>query len=400
MRVLFLTTSFPRYSGDYAGIFVYDLARALTKIGVKIHVLAPHEDNSSSKEKLEGVDVTRFKYFIPSKYQRVAYGAGIPTNFRMSAASKIQLIPFLLSFLFKTSKFIPTCDIIHAHWIEPGLIGQLANTIYSRPFVISVHRSNPLGLGGRTIYNQVLGHADQIFYNSSYTKDRCQKLTRTRNGINLPPGVDTSRFFSKWSQQSTASISNGQENKIPIVLGVGSLVPVKGFIHFIEAMPAILECVDCLFVIGGIGPEHNTLYRRADQLGVSQNLVMLGQISTKDMPRVMREADVFILPSVPHASGDDEALGMVLIEALASGTPCIASRTGGTSDVIRDRIEGLLVAPGDSNEIAEAAIMLLQDSIMREQFGRAGRQQVENRYSVDRIASEVHSTYVELLSAY
>jgi glycosyltransferase involved in cell wall biosynthesis len=211
----------------------------------------------------------------------------------------------------------------------------------------------------------------------------------------MPPSIDTKRFHCKWEQYGPSWFNN---LKRPLrIFALGVLISRKGFIHLVDAMPAVLEQTDCELIIGGDGPERARILERASQLGIADRVHLLGKVSTDEVPRLMCEADVFVLPSVPESSGYNETLGVVLLEALASGTPCVASRTGGIPDAVEDGVDGYLVTPGDSNELATCIIRLLRDEDLRERMGQAGRQKVEQRFSLQPIVRRTIAVYEQLL---
>jgi glycosyltransferase involved in cell wall biosynthesis len=391
MKVTFLATSFPRFKGDYAGVFIYDLARYLAQEGVKIQVIAPHAEGTIYKEKIEGVQVWRFPYFYPPQQQHIAYGAGIPTNLRRSWRARMQLPFFLFSFFLSMGKFCRDADIIHAHWIEPAFLSLPWRKWYDKPLVVSLHRYNPSGSVGTFVYKAVFTQADHILFNSTFTQQCGQRDFPTKRQSVVPPGLDTSKFFCKGQVN--------QKRRSPFtVFSLGSLLPVKGFIHLVESIPYIINMVDCQFVIGGQGPERDILWQRAKVLNVTDRLTLLGRVATDEVPGLMREADVFVLPSIRHESGDTESLGMVLAEALASGTPCVASRTGGIVDIVEDGVTGYLVTPGDSQELAEKLALILQDDSKRLQMGQLGREKIEKQFSLPAVAEKVVAVYRSLLN--
>ena len=122
MNVLFLTSSFPRHEGDYAGNFVCDLAKKLKERGLKITVLCPHYPDKKFKENMFGLNVNRFPYFYPFGYQKLCYDGGIGHNIRTSYLAKLQVPFFFLSHLLYAIKIIrkEKIDLIHSHWIIPS----------------------------------------------------------------------------------------------------------------------------------------------------------------------------------------------------------------------------------------------------------------------------------------
>jgi glycosyltransferase involved in cell wall biosynthesis len=172
---------------------------------------------------------------------------------------------------------------------------------------------------------------------------------------------------------------------------------VKGFTHLIDALPLLLAETDCRVLIGGQGPERDALLQQAKALGVAESVHLLGRVPTEQVPALMQQAAVFVLPSIPHPSGDTESLGMVLVEAMACGTPCVASHTGGIVDIVEDGVNGYLAQPGDAQGLAAGMMRLLQDEEARRTMGLAGRRKVEERFSVTAVAQRVIKVYQSIL---
>ena len=396
MHITFLTTSFPRFTGDYAGVFVHDLARGLVDADVRVTVLAPHKAGTAVAEEMEGIDVRRFRYFWPSALQKVAYGAGVPNNLRGSWLTRMQLPLFLLSFFLSTRRVIKESDVVHAHWVEPAFLALLWCKVYKRPLILSVHRFNPPGRIGRWLYRRVFMAADFVCFNSSYTQQRCREgFGDSVSGGVVPPGIDLKNFTPKWKHPLPSILP---DTGVPILFGLGSLLPVKGFMHLIDALPLILAKTACRVVIGGQGPERDALLQQAETLGVAESVLLLGRVPTEQVPSLMQQAAVFVLPSILHPSGDTESLGMVLVEAMACGTPCVASRTGGIVDIVENGVNGYLATPGDAAELATGIIRLLKNERMQREMGIAGRWKVEEGFSVTAVTQQVIAIYQSVLN--
>src|SRR3989344_1772700 len=139
-KVLVLTSSFPRFEGDFSGNFIYDLVKELSR-RAEIKVLAPG-DNVKWKNKVGEVKVERFNYFF-MKLQRLAYGNGMPYNIKHSFLAKLQIPFFMLSYFFNSLSMSKEYEVINSHWLLPsGLIGALIKRIKGKKHVTTVHSAD------------------------------------------------------------------------------------------------------------------------------------------------------------------------------------------------------------------------------------------------------------------
>jgi glycosyltransferase involved in cell wall biosynthesis len=141
----------------------------------------------------------------------------------------------------------------------------------------------------------------------------------------------------------------------------------------------------------GDGPDRERLEQLAYDLGIARSTFFVGY--QEEVAGYYRLFDAFLLPSV------NEGTPVSAIEALASGTPVVATRVGGVPDVVRDGVDGFLVAPGDTEAAAERLAELARDPVLRARLGDAGRREVRARYSVARLVDDVDRLYRSLLAA-
>jgi glycosyltransferase involved in cell wall biosynthesis len=127
------------------------------------------------------------------------------------------------------------------------------------------------------------------------------------------------------------------------------------------------------------------------ELGVNRSVVFPGFVD--DIPGILALSDIAVLPSLKEAAG-----GAVL-EAMAAGKPVVASRVGGIPESVVDGTTGFLVPPGDSEALSRSIIRLLDDPPLRQQFGKAGRERVEAKFSIEGMVQQYEALYQELLSA-
>jgi glycosyltransferase involved in cell wall biosynthesis len=184
----------------------------------------------------------------------------------------------------------------------------------------------------------------------------------------------------------------------PIVLHVGRLVEKKGADDLIQAfamLPSRHE--DAWLVIVGDGPLRDDLMRRAQAVGVEKRVVFMGARSQEEVLRMMTEAALLCQPSVTAKSGDSEGLGMVLLEAAASGIPVVGTHSGGIPEVVVDGETGLLVKEHDVTALARCLTDLLDSSIIRRRMGQAARRHVEANFDVVRQSAMLADLYKELV---
>ena len=155
-------------------------------------------------------------------------------------------------------------------------------------------------------------------------------------------------------------------------------------------------------IIGGSGPEKDKLVKLCDDLDLKNNVIFVGYIDNADLPKYYASSDVFVLPSIETKGGDTEGLGVVLLEAMACGTPVIGSNIGGITDIIIDNKTGFLTQPENAENIAEKIIELLSNKGTRQMVSDNGLITIQENFSWDVVTNEFIETYqgLELDSKY
>jgi len=402
MRMLVLTTTFPRWHDDTVPGFVYELSKRLSESELEIVVLAPHFNGAERFEIMDGMEVFRFPYFYPKKYQKLAYNGGIIPNIKKSNLSKLQ-IPFLvLCELFYAYKIIKSekIDIIHSHWVIPnGLVGAAFKKIYGIKHVTTAHAGDVFTIRNslilRRITRCIFRNSDAITANSEYTKKIILSIDNTMDHKVkiIPMGVDTSRF----SPKSRSDLKKSFDSEY-LILSVGRLVDKKGIEYLIESMKYVIKRhPNIKLIIGGSGPERERLEKLSENLNIENNIVFVGYISSQDLPKYYASSDIFILPSIITKENDTEGLGVVLLEAMASGTPVVGSNIGGITDIIADGVNGFLSNPGDSKSIADKILKILEDEKLRSDFSNDGIKTVEEKFSWCVVSNRFFNLISELI---
>lgn len=186
-----------------------------------------------------------------------------------------------------------------------------------------------------------------------------------------------------------------------LVVAVGRLVPKKGFHELIEAAAQVVaQLPECRFLFVGDTKTGMDLYRqqlvdRVQALGLTGNVHFAGPRA--DIPEIMSAADVAVLISASDVT--PESFGLVVLEALAMGTPVVATARGGIPEVLRDGEHGHLVPPNDPPALAAALLRLLQDDTRAREMGRAGQQWVREHFSCEAYADKVQAVLAAMLGA-
>lgn len=230
-----------------------------------------------------------------------------------------------------------------------------------------------------------LAGAELLLPVSEYTARATGTLLK-RMGLPVPrierlrARVDTSHFRPD-RDGSGIRERLGIEPERKIVLCFGRLVPRKGVDRLIAAMADIERSVpNTTLVVGGTGPEESKLQKLARKL--SAPVVFAGRVSDEDAAALYATADVFALPVVDRWFGlEIEGLGVVLLEASASETPCVTGRSGGTPEAVLDGQTGYVIDARSRAQLAERVVRLLADGETRAKMGKAARRHVEENFS-------------------
>ena len=399
LSVLVLTTSFPVESPIAVGIHIIEKCKHLVKNGLKVKVIAPHHAGSKTRETIDGIIIKRFRYFFPASLQKVAYGAGIPTNLMRSWLARIQLPVFMLAFLLSAVVNIRHIDIVHCHWSIAGLIGIIAGKLFRKKVVLMVHGAEVFVLGKNPVLQFVLRHADCLISNSTYTEQKTLAVYPRQNHIVIPPGVDLHRFYPQDRIPDLRKRLNITDDDI-FVLTIVKFIPRKGIEFLIEAFNIIVKqrrISGIKLRIGGRGPLQLKYQKMIDDHGLNNYISFLEYIPDDDIASFYSAADIFVLPSIVDERGDTEGLGVVLLEANACKTPVIGSRVGGILDVIRDGRNGFFVEPKNSSDLAEKILKLASDRNLREVMGENSRKFVERHYNWEDISVKIIDRYHSLL---
>ncbi|WP_267241182.1 glycosyltransferase family 4 protein [Streptomyces sp. PR69] len=246
----------------------------------------------------------------------------------------------------------------------------------------------------RQLLRRIGETTDTITYLGEYTRSRIAAALTPEAAsrmVQLPPGVDE-KTFHPGSGGDAVRERLGLADR-PVVVCVSRLVPRKGQDTLIRAMPAILaEIPDAVLLIVGGGPYEKELRRLAGETGVAGAVRFTGAVPWEELPAHYGAGDVFAMPCRTRRRGlDVEGLGIVYLEASATGLPVVAGDSGGAPDAVLDGETGWVVRGGAPEEAAERILKLLDDPELRRAMGERGRAWVEERWRWDLLAEKLRT---------
>ena len=387
-----LSTMYLRYKSDTRGLMVWEINRNLLQKGINIDVVAPGDANYKAFEVIDNVKIHRFTYFFQRNLQKLAYGAGIPTNLRKSFLAKLQVPFFALSFLIKTIRIAKKCDLIHAQWIATGFIGLLAKKFVKKKVIVTVRRVAKTGFMNY-VNKYVLKNADYVIFNSNYTMRESLKIARPKAYSTIWNPINCKKFRPDIKSNLKRELK--LEGK-RIIFSMGLLVEKKGFSYLIKAIQEVIKYnKNVVLVIGGHGTEESNLKKLVRKLNLEKHVIFVGKISSDKTPLFYNVADIFVLPSIVDRNGETETLGVVLLEAMACEKPVIASRVGGIPDIITKEC-GILVKQKDPSQLSKSIIKLLGNSRLRNKMGKKGRKRIESNFIWGKTGSKMLEIYEKM----
>jgi glycosyltransferase involved in cell wall biosynthesis len=400
-----ISSSYPRHSHDYAGVFVRSLAEHLAACGHQIDVLAAEDGEVIPSDSSSQVKVHHFPYAWPKSLQLVGYGKTLHSDVKLRKSALAVAPSYFISGFIHLLALVKRnkADVIHAHWAVPTApIGAIVARITQTPLVISVHGSDVYLLEKNTYVRNLAVRS----LKAARTVTACSDDLRERvilagvpdqKVVTIPYGVDTGLFSdSPINDTNTLSLRTelGIELDALIIMGLGRLVKKKGFEYLLRAIPIVKEKVPAArFVIAGDGDEKPELLRLARELDVYDSTKFPGAIAWHSVPSYLALCDIFVVPSIKDDKGNVDGLPNVLLEAMSCGKPIVGTNVAGLPSAIRDGIDGYLVNEKSPDELARAIIDILSSSQARKKMGENARQRVEDSFRWEAVAERMTEVY-------
>jgi phosphatidylinositol alpha-1,6-mannosyltransferase len=397
MKLLIVTSNYPRWERDTTTPFVHNFARELVSQGVQVRVLAPHFVGAKTKETIDGVEIRRFRYWLPLSGQTVCYQGGALGNLTKNPLNKLKLPTLVFAELIATIKEILFWkpDVVNSHWLLPqGFVAALACKLTRTKHVATVHGGDVFALNSplfRKLKKFAINHSFLVTVNSSVTEKVTKALAQNTQTpfLKLPTGILPLPTLDKTkiSELRTQLQKKSQER---LILFVGRLSEEKGVREAIQATAKVIDSgLSVRLIVIGEGHEKDVFEKVVNDLNINENVDFLGWVENKDIYYYFAACDVFVGPSKRSSDGWIEAQGLTFVEAMLAGCPVIGSNSGGIIDAVQNKKTGWLIEPNNHLSLHEAiSNVLAMPSLELNKVTKYAHEFAENNYLVSNVVGK------------
>jgi glycosyltransferase involved in cell wall biosynthesis len=375
MKILMLSEDFLPNIGGITSHIVY-LSEALVKAGHEVAVLKPGQESTISFFDERGFEIVYFRKHVFNKLALHAFIGDLVKTRGFDVVHWHQLVGYETKFLPRVAKIFTNHTSMYLEQYE-----------YARK---------------RLALKIMLSHVDAIISPSRELEQKSAFLNPRLGNYYVPNGVDERRFIAarllKDEVAHFADVVAQKKAGKTIILCPRRLEPKCGVNYFIESLPFILDSrEDVCGVIAGRGgffEEEKKLKSWLSARGIADRVLFLGDVKNTDMPALYALSDLVVFPSLM------EATSISCLEAMSCAKPIVATNVGGLPELISDGVNGFLVEPRSSNALASSLLELMKSPQLAEQFGRASRAHVEDKFTWRSIAHQTVQIYQNAVDFY
>jgi len=386
MRIAVLVNSFPKASET----FILDQITEMIERGHHVEIFARNKtDEEVVHEEIQEYNLlssTHYPNIPQNKIRRIlSAGKTFAANFPYRPRRVIESLrigkygrdALSLRMLHYSQSFEENdFDVLYCHFGPNGNLGSLLKQTGTNARVITVFHGYGIRLGienGPGMYDEAFKHSDLLLANSKSTIDKLIKLGADPDSIVFHPiGVDINEFRPREDG------ANGYDTNKVTVTTVARLAEIKGHEYAIQAISEIIDRnidPEIEYRIVGGGPKRSELEQLVCELNIEESVLFTGQVDRSTVQSHLKETDLFLLPSL------DEGLGIVLLEAQASGIPVIATDVGGIPDAVNQNESAILVPPKKPMVLADKLEFLCNNPDQWIDMGNKGREYVKGNFN-------------------
>ncbi|MBW9221332.1 glycosyltransferase family 4 protein [Methanothermococcus sp. SCGC AD-155-M21] len=386
MKIAMITWEYPPIMVGGLSVHCKGLAEALVKIGHDVDIITVGYE-LPEYENINGVNIHRVR---PIKHGHFLTWTLLMEN---ALEKKLGLLG------------IDNYDVIHCHDWMTYSVGSNIKHLLNKPYIQSIHSTEMGRCGG--IHSEDSKVINDLEWWSTYeshalitvsnsTKEEiCSIFNVPWDKVNvIYNGINPEEFDIPMDDQekNNFKLSIGIQPHEKMILFVGRLVYQKGVEYLIRAVPDIIKNhPNSKVVIAGSGDMRGYLEDLAFQLGCRDKIIFLGFISGQMLKKLYKSSDLTVIPSIY------EPFGIVALEAMASGSPVIASAVGGLKEIIHHEYNGVTVYPNNPDSIAWGVNRVLSDERFREWIVNNAKKDVYNKYSWEAVAHNTIDVYSKVI---
>ena len=406
MKIAFLVSQFP----SVAETFVLNQIVGLTNLGHDVHVFADgsvknvkiHENYQkyelSKKTHYYGIPETKLLRIVKGILLFIKY---LPSNygviFRSLNIYRYGKASLSLSLLFTTIRLLEKgpFDIIHSQFGTLGLIATSLNQLLpNKCKLVTSIRGHDVTVFLKKhpgIYDDLFKEGDLFLPVCEFLRERLiQEGCEEQKIVVHYSGIDCSKF--EYIQRQRVS---GEPIK---VLTIARLIEKKGVAFAVEAVSRLLSKGEKIeYSVIGEGMLRENLQQLIEDMGMGQQVRLLGWKTHEEVKRLLEESHVLVAPSLTSQNGDQEGIPNAIKEAMASGLPVISTFHSGIPELVSDGVSGLLVPERDVTAIANALAYLISHPEVCEEMGRAGRRRVEQEFDTNILNKQLEELYMGIM---
>ena len=379
LNVLLATDYFSPHVGGGVEEVTHDVAQELLKLGHQVAVVTLDTCKASPTEDLDGIHVYR------------ARPVDLTGAFGVQSAISTEVVRLMREVCRKEQS-----DVLHANnlYFFTTIAACLNLRALRKPLVTTLHLGSISEMEGKARYvaglyeksvgRWILRKSSQIVAVSQAVKRYAESLDVEPSKVSVVPNsVDTLKF-------RPASQGDRREGFVRVGF-IGRLISNKGPQYLVEAAPGVLrDFSNVQFMVAGNGPMLQGLENRVHELGIKRAFRFLGTVPSN--AEFLKSCDFLVRPSLT------DGMPLTVLEAMACGIPTVASRVGGTSEILQDGDTGFLVEPRNVDELVSRISTLVADSNLRLEMGGRARKFIERYYSWNQVAAQLSAIYQDVLS--
>jgi len=404
-KIGYLVKTFPKLSET----FILNEILELERQGLNLHIFSlrnPQDEKSHTTLQKLKADVTYIPSLLPQSPQEILHlqpanvglmQQNVQRYFQVlqldHSVTEIEALNIFLQAGYLVQAIRATgISHLHAHFINiPAAVAESTAQLCGIPYSITAHAKD-IYLSKPEILNRRISKAQFVVTCTEYNQKFLKSISTSNTPIHLNyHGLDLNRFYCRKRNEEKV-------NELPTILSVGRFCEKKGFPYLIQACKILKEKSHrfrCLIV--GYGPLQTEIEQMISKLKLEDCVFLVGKMTQDELIELYCQADIFVLPCYVTENGDRDGIPNVLLEAMAMKVPVISTNISGISELIKHKINGILVPPKEPYLLAIELENLLKQPELRNTLGELGRKQVTNNFSINKNITDLKNIFTSAL---